>query len=363
MSPNHARVGKKVTIGAVAKHAGVSVGTVSRVLNGYNNITPENLDKVQEAIALMGYQKSRSVETPAPRRRGLRTGTGNIGLAFYDMDVTWTNHPLVSQYTFGAEQACREKGFHTLVELCGSSDTLPRCVRDRKVDGLLVKTVHAVPGFINQLPSDFPVICIGFNNPSASIRQVAADDRGAGWETTEYLWRLGHRRIAFICVDVSHPMMLARMHGYEGYLRMQHAFDPARMYAGELSAAKVPVQKGMPPDMTEALEAVWPEQGEKPTAIIVSNDWAASSLYEALAAKGLRVPDDVSVTGFDNTPRLCDTLRPPLSSYAIPFDGVAYQGACELFALIERAGKVRQRSIMLIQGSLFERASVREPAA
>lgn len=212
MQINCKRAGGPVTIGEVAKPASVSVGTVSRVLNSHENITADNTSKGCEVVTSPDYERNRSAEMLVSHHQGSRISTGTIGLAFTNMGGTWVDHPLVAHYTLGTEQAGREKGFHARVELCGLGETLPRCVRDGKVDGFLVKTTRAVPEFMAQMPVNFPAVSIGFNDPNSPTRQVAPDDRGAGWAATEYLWQLDHRWIAFICGDVLYPMM--RAHAY-----------------------------------------------------------------------------------------------------------------------------------------------------
>jgi LacI family transcriptional regulator len=111
------------------------------------------------------------------------------------------------------------------------------------------------------------------------------------------------------------------------------------------------------------LQRIWLPQGKNPTAIIVGNDSGAPALFDALTARGLRIPDDVTVVGFDNAIGICMTVKPQLTSYAMPFAEVARRGALDLFGLIENPTKPRDRAIQLIRGDLIERASVRKLGA
>src|ERR1700761_6370834 len=104
-----------VTIADVARAAGVSVGTVSRVLNGYTNITPDNLQKVQAAISELDYKKCQSAGLLVSRKNGSRARTGNIGMVYTELKSQWVNHPLIAAYTLGVEEACYQRGFHALV--------------------------------------------------------------------------------------------------------------------------------------------------------------------------------------------------------------------------------------------------------
>jgi LacI family transcriptional regulator len=349
-----------VTINRVAAHAGVSVGTVSRVLNGYANISPENLLRVQKAISSLGYQKRLPTLGSLKNKAGVRTG--NIGLVYAEMGSGWMHHPLISSYTFGVEEACRERGFHALIELPGDSHLVPRCVREGKIDGLLVKATVHVPAFVQDIAEGLPVVGIGFNDPSAPIYQVAPDDRGAGWMVADYLWQRGHRRIAYVCTTAQHPMFVARFHGYESYLRGMQAYLPERVVMEdekELRELNAKPQE-TPPNMSDTVDRLWSlDKDEIPTAIITANDWMASGLYAALAQRGIRVPDDVSVVGFDNSTTICGYMVPSLTSFDLCFSAIARAATLQLLDQIENPTRKVDPAIQLVRGCLIERESVR----
>lgn len=352
-----------MTVNDVARSAGVSVGTVSRVLNGAANIAPVNLAKVQQAIRELGYQKNHSAGLLASRKTGSSTRTGNIGLVFAEMGSAWSTHPLLAAYTMGVEQACQEHGYHPLVELTVPSRELPRCVREQKIDGLLVKATRGVPAFLNDLPAGLPVILISINDPTELLPQVAPDNRGAGWVVADYLWQQGHRRIGFVCTDSQHPMFIERMQGYESFLRMQQAFDPARVVMESL-VVNPNLPEETPPDMTRALQRLLSANpAAAPTAIITANDWMARGLYAGLAARGLRVPHDLSVVGFDNEGMICAAMTPPLTSFDLGLAEVVRNAAMQLFARIENPSIKNNHSVLLTRGHLIERESVRPHAA
>lgn len=352
-----------MTVTDVARSAGVSVGTVSRVLNGAQNIAPENRARVEKAMADLGYQKHHSAGLLASRKVGSVSRTGNIGLVFSDAGPAWANHPLISAYTMGVEQACKEKGFHPLVEMAAAGDDLPRCVREGKVDGLLVKASRGVPGFIDKLPPGLPVILIGINEPSVSLPQVAPDNHGAGWMMADHLWCAGHRRIAFLCTDALHPFFISRLHGYESYLRLKGAFDPSLVIMESLSGnASEPEET--PPDVGAELDRLLSVGGRSaPTAIVTANDWMARGLYDALAGRGLKVPQDISVVGFDNVGMLCATMSPTLTSFDLDFTAVVRAAAMDLFDHIETPGLKRAPSVRIVRGRPAVRESVKPPAA
>jgi len=346
-----------VTVIDVARAAGVSVGTVSRVINGHSNISRANVERVQKAIGELGYEKCRSAEQLVSRRNGSRAQTGNIGMVYAEMGNDWASHPLVAAYSMGVEKACQEKGFHALIEFSGDSRVLPRCVRENKVDGLLVKATRKLPEYIANLPKDLPVVGVGYNDPAAEIQQVAPDNRGAGWKVADYLWSLGHRRIGFVSAEPGHPMFLARLQGYEAFLRAQGCFDPAICWLGD-SDREGQAPETEPPAMQDAVSALLTAPGELVTAIIVANDWMARSVYSSLAKAGLRIPEDVSVVGFDNEPAVCTSLVPALTSYAVPFGDVAYAAALKVLERIQHPSELWDHSLHLIRGRIVDRASV-----
>ncbi|MDR1284328.1 MAG: LacI family transcriptional regulator [Opitutaceae bacterium] len=350
-----------ITVQDVARNAGVSVGTVSRVLNGATNIAPENLKKVQVAIEELGYQKNHSAGLLASRRIGSIARTGNIGMVYTEVGASWRNHPLVAAYTLGVEQACKEKGYHSLTELSSDDNAVPRCVRERKIDGLLVRCTRTVPEFLKTEPLNIPVVFIGFNDPTIRFAQVAPDNQGAGWVMADHLWQRGHRRIAFLCDDALHPMFIARLHGYESYLRQRQAFAPERVIMKEHHRAGDRIlPESTPPDMTALLTPLLAFPADKrPTAILTANDWMARGLYNALVAHGLRVPDDMTVAGFDNMELLCEAMVPPLTSFDPGFTAVARAAAMEVFDMIATPAEHRDPAVHLVRGRLAERGSVR----
>ncbi len=344
------------TIHDVALDAGVSTGTVSRVINGNARVTGENVAKVQKSITKLGYQRCRSAEFLAERRWGSTTRTGNIGMIFMARTPLDRQSEIAVAYVHGAERACEERGFHALIEgMPEFGEDLPRCVREKKVDGLLIKATRSLPAFVSRLADHFPTVILGLNDPTAPVPLVVSDERSAGWVMTEYLWRLGHRRIAFVCSDVSHPVFLARYHGYEAFLRTERAFDPSRVVLEEAPSDSLPVT----PELITRLSRLWQVEGEKPTAIVAANDTIAASVYRTLHAAGLKIPYDVSVVGLDNFQSWVN-MTPQLTSFATPFSEVARVGALELLDWI-REPKPRRRSpsLRFVQGQLVERASVR----
>ncbi|MDR1281407.1 MAG: LacI family transcriptional regulator [Opitutaceae bacterium] len=352
------------TVTDIARHAGVSVGTVSRVLNGATNISPDNLESVQSAIRKLGYKKHLPAPRPLMARKlGVGDRTGNIGMVFAGAGQAWTNHPLFAAYTVGVEQACQQNGLHALIELSADDNELPRCVAEQKIDGLLVKSTQQVPAFVKKLPAELPVVFIGMNDPGVTFPQVAPDSHGSGWLVADYLWQRGHRRIAFVCTNAIHPQFIARQQGIEGYLRQREAYDPALVImrktdADDTKSGRV-APEATPPDLDAEVKQLFSRPAEsRPTAIVTANDWAAHGLYRALARRGLHVPQDISVVGFDNMEPLCTILEPMLTSYDVSFAAQSKAAAFDLFHIIENPAHRQESSVRLVRGNIVERQSV-----
>lgn len=346
------------TIKDVAQKSGVSLGTASNVLSGKVFVQEATAAKVRRAASDLGYQKNHSAALLVSRKGTSSSRTGNVGLVFTEMATPWSEHPLASAYFIGVESACRETDFQPLVEFLGGADTLPRCVRDGRVDGLVVKFTRAGGNFFSRLPKDFPVVAVGPAGVQVPVQQVAANDEAAGYSVAEYLWAKGHRRIGFVSTDTEHPMFQLRESGYERFLKEQSAWFPEQVWKREKSADAAYPEDSLPV-LDEAVKKLFSFE-QKPTAIIAANDWIATGLYRELQKAGLRVGEDVSVVGFDNTANLCAALEPALTSFQLPFSSLAKRAAEILLERIAHPERKQEASIELIYGSLVERKSVRD---
>ncbi len=257
------QVSNSITIADVARRAGVSVGTVSRVLNGYTNISPLNFRRSRPPIAELDYKKCQSAGLLVSRKNGSPRPYGNIGIVYTEIKSQWVSHPLIASYTLGVEEGpARSADFTPWLNWPRTRGAIPRCVREGKVDGLLIKVSREVPAFVQDLPENFPMVGVSFNDPSVPFFQVAPDNTGAGWVVADSLWQRGHRRIAFVCAQEDHPMFVARLQGYEAFLRSRGAFVPERVAIKPFAATVSGVPEETPPDMGWALEQLLGRAGE-----------------------------------------------------------------------------------------------------
>lgn len=350
-----------ITIKDVAEKACVSVGTVSRYLNGFDNISPRNVEKVRQAVDALGYKHCQVARALASRRGGQAIRTGNIGVYYPHMSASWATHPLLATYVGGIEQACVEHDAHMLLEFgLEEQSQLPRFLKDQKIDGLLIKeTVQPHPTWLLEFRETLPMVGMGMCDPSLEIPQISPDDHVAGIQVSEYLWSRGHRRIAFVSACSSNRMFLRRRQGIEEFLLTRDVFDPSLMITDYRTGMESLQPELYPPNMQCYMQQLWDRPVEKrPTALIVANDWMALGCYIAMQAMGIKPGEDLSIVAYDNQESLCTSVTPHLSSYSVPVTQTAYAAAMLLLDLIQKPDRFVPRGLQLLTGEMCERDSV-----
>ncbi|SDY99147.1 transcriptional regulator, LacI family [Micromonospora pattaloongensis] len=291
--------GRRITITAIAQEAGVSVPTVSRVLNGRSDVSPQTRERVEELLRRHGYRR---------RVTRARAGASLIDLVFNDLDSPWA-----VEIIRGVEDVAHAAGVGTVVSAIHRRSTSTRQwlqnLRTRATDGvILVASDLAPPGYSELRRLNVPMVLVDpAGVPSVDIPTIGATNWAGGLRATEHLLSLGHRRIGFIA---GAPQMLCSRARLDGY-------------RAALEAAGLPVADELirPGDFFhesgfEGTHALL-DLPEPPTAIFASSDQMAFGVYEAVRRRGLRVPDDVSVVGFDDLPE-ARWASPPLTTVRQP---------------------------------------------
>lgn len=285
-----------VTIRDVARAAGVSVSTVSRVLNGKDDVAPETAAAVHRVIEELGYASSLAA-------RSLRSrATRVVGVIVQDM---W--HPFISMVIKGINEVTAAHDYDLLAYASArrSAETLAQW-EQRQVaqlngavtDGIIVVTPRAAT-----YRTAFPVVAVDPNQADAEFPAVISTNRQGVLEAMRYLLALGHRRIGFITGRMDLQSAVRRFDGYRAALEEAGIpFDPALTAEGDYTREK---------GFAGALRLLL--QPDPPTAIMASSDDTALGVYDAAAELGLRIPDDLSVIGFDNT-LAGALLNPPLTT-------------------------------------------------
>ena len=301
------RSGKRVTSQDVAERAGVSRTTVSFVLNDVSTakISKETRDRVVLAANELGY-------VPDVAARTLVSGkTGTLGLIVSHADLIPVD-VFVAQMLHSLHDVCRENGYRLLLETAefGTKPaSFERLVRARRIDGLVILGPRPGDAALRTLiETGYPVVLIGqYDHPNACLVSQETDP-SASAHATRHLISLGHTRIGFMHYQAPHGIEAAdRSLGYA--LALQEAgipLDPALIVPGDYSAAS-----GYQ-SMTRLLRS-----GAALTALVCGNDTIAIGAMAAIAEAGLRIPDDISITGHDDIPNARYTI-PPLTTVRIP---------------------------------------------
>ncbi|MEY4239052.1 MAG: hypothetical protein RL339_1653 [Pseudomonadota bacterium] len=348
-----ARRRQAVTIKHVAADAGVSLQTVSRVINNEPNVRPEMKERVQASIDKLGYVPS----IAAQRMSGSRS---YLILAINDRDRTiedWRARQgtdWVDQMLLGGMLKCAEHGYRMIFELVDThSDHVERellgAIAALQPDGIILTPPHSDnPQIVNFLgEQNIPFARIGSVQTGAGI-PVSMDDEGSARQATEYLIARGHRRIGFISGSSDYALSGWRIDGWRA--AMAHAGLPAD---GLLAAGDFSYASG------EAAARQLLERPDRPSAIIASNDQMALATLEVARSLGIAVPQELSLISFDNTP-LVHFTQPPLTAVDQPIAATTSK-AVELIIAAQK-GEAPPAALTVVSATIHERDSVAAPA-
>ena len=315
---------RRTTIKDVARAAGVSITTVSFVLNNVEgvSISPETRERVQEVAAKLNYHPNAAAAT-------LRTNrTHSIG---FITDFI-ASGPFAGDIIHGAHQAAWEHGVLLTIINTGNDPGVTSAAITmliaRRVDGIICSTlahrIYEPPQVIGEVPA----VLLNCADPSGQYPSVVPDEVQGGLLATNALLEAGHRRIGLVNFHSSddivggYPPEQGRLAGYRQALADYDVdFDPDLV---------IPAGDGVPDGYEATLTLLARAPGL--TALFCGNDRMAMGAYYALADAGRRVPDDVSVVGFDDQQLISTNLRPALSTVALPFAELGRQAVHTLQA-------------------------------
>ena len=337
-----------MTIEDVAKAAGVSAMTVSRVINRGKNVRESTRAAVLEAVERLNY-------SPNTAARSLAAGQAmHIGLLYANPSAAY-----LSQFLIGALHAARSAGVHLVIESCESEDADEQAEVTRRFATSDVEGVILPPPLSESQPImaeldalGIPVVTVAMGVPREDSLNVRIDDRAAALEITRYLLDLGHREIGFI---KGHPNHIASQDRYRG-------FCDALSEAG-IDCDAAPVEQGYFSYRSgliagERLLA----RANPPTAIFASNDDMAAATMSVAHRRGMNVPDDLSIVGFDDT-ALATSVWPELTTVKQPISAMA-EAALELLIAdlrVHRSGSTRKFAERVLSHALIVRESAAKP--
>lgn len=347
-----ARRRQAVTIRHVALDAGVSLQTVSRVINDGPNVRPELRTRVQASIDRLGYVPS----IAAQRMSGSRS---YLILAFNDRDRTiadWRarqGSDWVDQMLLGGMLKCAEHGYRMIFELVDThSDHVERellaAIAALQPDGVILTPPHSDNAQIVALldAQKIPFARIGSTQNGAGI-PISMDDEGSARRATDFLIEMGHRRIGFIAGSPEYNLSGWRVDGWRAAMADAGLPTDGLLAQGDFSAASGELAARQLLSLVPA-----------PTAIIASNDQMTLATLDVARAMGLVVPRDLSLISFDNTP-LAHFAQPSLTAIDQPIAATTSK-AVELI-IAAKKGEGTPARLTVVPAELVVRDSVAPP--
>ncbi|WP_410674250.1 LacI family DNA-binding transcriptional regulator [Amycolatopsis sp. cmx-4-68] len=328
----------RVTIRDVAARAGVSVATVSKVINERYGVSAATLARVRAVIEELGYEASLVAQSLRNHR------TNVIGILVADLE------PFSTELLKGAADAIRGSGFELVVYSAGGRTGDPVGWEKRylsRLSGTLVDgAVLVTPAVSLEAVPGTPVVAVDPHTGPSHLPTIDSDNLRGAQLATEHLLNLGHRRIAFLA---GRPDLESASLRKAGYLRA-------------LEAAGVPADEDLirigayDPEVSAASAHALLTGPDRPTAVFAANDISAIATVGAARELGLSVPDDLSVVGFDNVPEsaLCS---PPLTTVDQPIREMGHRAISMLIALIN--GDEVGRTHVTLDTGLVVRSSTR----
>ena len=335
------------TIYDVAKSAGVSPKTVSRVLNGDAPVGKTTREAVERAMLELGY-------VPSSAARALRSNkSGLIGVISGAI-----SHSSDAPELAGLPEIFIVRGFPSVLEAQGQTMLLGDTRGDRRSVERLMRTFaeHRVDGIVQIAPYHQKVmiepvagipITIANGYDDAGTPAVVPDDYSGQLELVRGLIARGHRRIAYLQLPPGIEAMRHRTKAYRDALAESGiSYDPGIVLPADVDTPEIEVRQAA---LHRALNAVL-SASDRPTVICCGNDKMAMAIYGLLRARGLRVPDEMSVTGYDDYRLISETLYPQLTTVELPYFAIGRRAA-ELLASpasglppIEVGGSVKWRA-------------------
>ena len=283
-----------MTIGDVAAQAGVSIATVSKVINGRYGVAPATLERVQAVIDELGFESSLVARSLRSRR------TNVLGIVVADIE------PFSAELLKGAGAAIRERGYELIV-YSGSGHGKDHSGWERRyisrLGGTLTDGIILVTPTVVDVDDGTPVVAVDPHTGPSTLPSVHSDNLAGAITATRHLLQLGHRRIGFLAGRPDLESARQREQGYRRALADAGiAVDPNLIRVGdyELEMSQEPARQLLTLD-------------DRPTAVFAANDLSAMQTMHVARTLGLDVPGDVSVVGFDNIPESA-LIEPPLTT-------------------------------------------------
>jgi len=312
----------KVTIVEVAKRAQVSLGTVSRVINNDAHVAPETRERVSSVIQEMQYVANRQ----ARGLKGMKTNV--IGVLVPDLATSY-----IGEIMHGIDAELAHHQFELMLfthhRIAVKEASYVANMVQGMVDGLLLVLPRNIADYTDTLTrQNFPFVVIDHQGSGDPCPSVGATNWQGGYNATEYLIKQGHKRIGFITGSIDLGCSQDRLKGYRSALRTHHIPEmPELVYEGDFNQ----------PDGYAGASTLL-ELPTPPTAIFASNDVMAMGVMDAVRNRNLRIPDDISIVGFDDIPQSA-MINPSLTTVQQPLEQMGRVATQMLLGILKNPQK------------------------
>lgn len=303
----------------VSKLANVSIATVSRVINNSAKVTPETVRIVEKAIETLKFKPSRV----AQRLRAKNGQKKLIGLIVPDIQ-----NPFYVDVVRGVEDMSYEKGFAIYICNFAQDESKERLylelMKSENVDGLILAPINENDMEVkNLVESGFPIVCVDRSLNDVDVDSVVVNNREGAFNGVEHLINMGYKRIAYLGGLPYIPTTGQRLNGYkDALLKNGFPVDESLILTGD---SKLISGKMM------AIELL--EMENPPDAFFAGNNLITLGALETIHSKGLKIPDDIAIVGFDDVPWAA-SLNPPLTAVSQPGYEIGRRAADFLFSRI-----------------------------
>ncbi|ATW52087.1 LacI family DNA-binding transcriptional regulator [Streptomyces peucetius] len=331
----------RITMSDVARHAGVSRTTVSFVLNNRPGagIPDETRLRILAAIDELGYRPNAGARALAAKRS-----------EWYGLITEIVTAPFAVDVIKGAQdRAWLDRKFLLIAASEGNAAQEAAAIDkllEQRVEGLLYATTWHRPVELPAAAHEVPTVLVNCYDAEGKLPSVVPNEVTGGHRAARRLVDAGHERIGFINLDPHIPAAVGRREGYERALTEAGiTVDESLVVSGHATA-----------DGGYAAACELLDRTDRPTALFCGNDRMAMGAYDAIKERGLRIPEDVAVVGYDNQELIAAYLRPKLTTLALPFEAMGAKGVEMLAALA--AGQPLDTPWVTVDCPLLERSSV-----
>lgn len=341
------------TIYTVAKRAGVSPKTVSRVLNGNGPVGPETRAKVEAAMRELGYVPSNAARMMRSQRSGL---VGLITGAISTAPETNDPHGLPDLHIVqGIQRELGDAGLTVMIaDTGGRQDRIAPLIQtflEHRAEGLVYVAEYHQRVELPTIPKDTPLVLANCFDDRGTPA-VIPDDRRGQRDLVSRLIAAGHRRIGYLTLRRAITATPLRVAGYRDALSAAGiAFDPALVEPCDLEHREGELQL-----MWSVIDRML-HLPNPPTVFCCGNDKMAMRVYGILRSRGLKVPDEISVAGYDNYRLIAESLFPPLTTVELPYFAMGVMSAQRLLHEISGNGR-DERGPTMVSGPVSWRGSV-----